>query len=87
MPFHRYKRGAAHCICNLRCSLPREIPIVMHDGLNYDFHLIIKILKNKFDSRNFNRLGGNAETYISFSVSLNKDIEKWKNSTKAETNG
>lgn len=69
-------RGAAHCICYLRCLLPTEIPIVMHDGSKYDFHLIIRILPNKFDSRYFNCLGEKTETSISFSAFLNKRIGK-----------
>ena len=35
-------RGAAHSICNLRYSTQRDIPAVIHNGSNYDFHLIIK---------------------------------------------
>lgn len=35
-------RGAAHSIFNLRYSVPREIPIVIHNGSIYEIHLIIK---------------------------------------------
>ena len=37
-------RGAAHSICNLKYSVPKKIPIVLHNGCNYDYHLIIKEL-------------------------------------------
>ena len=30
-------RGAAHNICNLKDSVPKEIPIVFHNGSNYDY--------------------------------------------------
>ena len=35
-------RGAAHSICNLGYKIPREIPIVFHNGSKYDYHFIIK---------------------------------------------
>ena len=36
-------RGAAHNICNLRYKIPKEIPIVFHNGSHtYDYHFIIK---------------------------------------------
>ena len=35
-------RGAAHNICNLRYKIPKEIPIVFHNGSTYDYHFIIK---------------------------------------------
>ena len=33
-------RGAAHNICNRRYNEKREIPVVLHNGSNYDYHLI-----------------------------------------------
>ena len=41
-------RGAAHSICNLRYSTQRDIPVVIHNGSNYDFDLIIKELAEEF---------------------------------------
>ena len=35
-------RGAAHSICNLKFNVPNEIPVVFHNGSNYDYHFIIK---------------------------------------------
>ena len=29
-------RGAAHNICNLRYKVPKEIPVVFHNGSTYD---------------------------------------------------
>ena len=34
-------RGAAHSICNLKHSFSKKIPIVFHNGSNYDYHFII----------------------------------------------
>ena len=33
-------RGAAHKICNLRYKEPKKIPVVFHNGSNYDYHFI-----------------------------------------------
>ena len=66
-------RGAAHNICNLRYKIPKEIPIVFHNGSTYDYHFIIKELVKEFDG-NFECLGENTEKYITFSVPLKKEI-------------
>ena len=39
--------GAAHDIFTLRYKIPKEIPVVFHNGSTYDYHFIImKIQKN-----------------------------------------
>ena len=58
--YTRKYRGAAHNICNLRYRIPKEIPIVFHNGSTYDYHFIIKELVKKFDG-NFECLGENTE--------------------------
>ena len=67
-------RGAAHNICNLRYKVPKEIPVVFHNGSTYDYHFIIKELVKEFKG-NFDCLGENNEKYITFSVPLKKKIE------------
>ena len=67
-------RGAAHNICNLRHKIPKEIPIVFHNGSTYDYHIIIKELAKEFDG-NFECLGENTEKYIKFSVPIKKEIK------------
>ena len=42
-------RGAAHDICNLRYKIPKEIPVVFHNGSTYDDHFIIKELAEEFE--------------------------------------
>ena len=42
-------RVAAHNICNLRYKIPKEIPIVFHNGSTYDYHFITKELVKEFD--------------------------------------
>ena len=56
-------RVAAHNICNLRYKVPKEIPVVFHNGSTYDYHFIIKELVKEFDG-NFECLGENTEKYI-----------------------
>ena len=64
-------RGAAHNICNLSYKIPKEIPVVFHNGSTYDYHSITKELVKEFDG-NFECLG---EKYITFSVPIKKKIE------------
>ena len=72
--YTRKFRGAAHNICNLRYKVRREIPVVLHNGSNYDFHLIIKEFAKKFEGQ-LDCLGENTEKYITFSVTVKKEIK------------
>ena len=65
-------RRAAHNICNLRYKISREIPLVFHNGLTYDYHFIIKQLAEEFRGQ-FNCLGKNTEKYIIFLVPIYKE--------------
>ena len=51
-------RGAAGSIYNLKCSIPKEIPVVFHNGSNYGYHFIRKELTKGF-SWIFNSPGEN----------------------------
>ena len=66
-------RGAAHNICNLRYKIPKEIPVVFHNGSTYDYHFIIKELVKEFDG-SFECFGENTEKYITFSAPIKKKI-------------
>ena len=61
-------------ICNLRYKVPKEIPIVFHNGSIYDYHFIIKELVEESEG-NFECLGENTEKYITFSVPIKEKIE------------
>ena len=67
-------RGAAHNTCNLRYKIPKNIPVIFHNGSTYDYHFIIKELASEFEG-NFECLGENTEKYITFSVPIKKRIE------------
>ena len=66
-------RGAAHSICNLKYSVPKKIPIVFHNGSNYDYHFIIKELTEEY-KRQFTRLRENTEKYRTFTVPTGKEV-------------
>ena len=65
--------GAAHSICNLVFNVPNEIPVVFHNGSNYDYHFIIKELANEFKGQ-FECLGGNTDKYKTFSIRIEKEV-------------
>ena len=67
-------RGTALNICNLRYKIPKEIPIVFHNGSTNDYHFLIKELVKEFDG-NFECLGENTEKYITFSVPIKKRLK------------
>ena len=68
----RKVRGAAHSIYNLRYNVPKEIPVVIHNGSTFDYHFIIKQLAEEFKGQ-FKCLGEFTEKYITFSVPIKKD--------------
>ena len=73
-------RGASHSECNLRYIVPKEIPVVFHNGWTYDYHFIIIKLAEKFQGE-FECLGENKEKRITFSVSLKKENNNGKKIT------
>ena len=58
----------------MRWKIPKEIPVVFHNGSTYNYHFIIKELVKEFEG-NFECLGENTEKYIIFSVLIKKKIE------------
>ena len=64
-------RGPAHSLCNLRYRIPSYIPVVFHNLLGYDTHLLIKELGKK--SSNIGVIAKNKEDYITFSVDVSVD--------------
>ena len=58
----------------MRYKIPKEIPVVFHNGSTYDYHFIIKELAKEFEG-NFECLGENTEKYITFSVPIKKKID------------
>ena len=73
-------RGAAHNNYNLNYKIPKEIPIVFHNGSTYDYRFIIKQLAKKFKG-NFDCLGENTEQYITFSAPTKKEHDNGETTT------
>ena len=65
-------RGAAHSERNLRYSTTKDIPVISHNGTNYDYHFIINGLAKRFNAKDFNCLGENMEKYITIKVPIVK---------------
>ena len=53
--------------------MPNEIPVVFHNGSNYNYHFIIKELAKEFEGQ-FECLGENTEKYKNFSVPIKKEV-------------
>ena len=56
--------------------MPNEIPVVFHNGSNYDYHFIIKELVNEFE-RQFEYLGENTKKVLDFPVPIEKRSYKY----------
>ena len=69
--YTRKYRETAHTICNSKYSVSKKIPIVFHNGFNYDYHFMIKEFKEKFTY-----LRENTEKYITFTVSIEKTVKR-----------
>ena len=79
-------RGAVNNICYLKNSVPKKIPITLHDGSNYDYQFIIKELAEEF-KKHFTCLGENTQKYITFTVLIEKKVKRIdKNGEEIESN-
>ena len=67
--------SVTHSICDLKYGEPKVIPIVFPNGTNYDYHFTIKEPAKKFKGQ-FTCLGQNTEKYITFIVSIEKEVIK-----------
>ena len=54
-----------YLLLQVSCTKPKEIPITLHNGSSYEFHLVIKHLSKK---------GANTGKCIHFSVELKKTV-------------
>ena len=68
-------RGSVHSICNLKYSVPKKIPIAVHNGSNYNYHFVTKELAEEFQNP-FTCLGENTEKYITFTVPIEKKVSR-----------
>ena len=80
MPLHRRIQRCCTSICNLKYSVPKNIPIVFLNGWNYDYNFIIKEFAEKF-KKQFTCLGENTQQYITFTVPIENEF------TRTDKNG
>ena len=59
-------------MCSKKCKIPKEIPVVFHNGSTCDYHFKIKELAKEFKGQ-FECLGENTEKYIIFSIPVVKE--------------
>ena len=55
--------------------MPKKIPIVFHNGSNYDYHFIIKEIAEEFKEQ-YTCLGENTRKYITFTVPIEKEVTR-----------
>ena len=67
--YRNFKKGTAHSICKFKYTTQRDTPVVIHNGSNYDFHLIIKELAEEFREE-IHCIHEDREKYKSFSMPL-----------------
>ena len=53
----------------------KKVPIVFHNGSNYDYHFIIKKLAEEI-KKQFTCLGKNTEKYIIFTFPIEKEVTR-----------
>ena len=68
-------RGPTNRICKLKYSVTKKIPIVIHNGSNYDYHFIIKELQEEF-KKQFTLFRENTEKYITFTIPIEKKVTR-----------
>lgn len=62
----RKYKGAAHNICNLNLAFPQDIPVSCHNSTNYDTHLFIVDLIEKYHQVKL--IANTDEKYINYKV-------------------
>ena len=74
IPDHSHYAGKCRVftlsIYNSRYKMPKEIPVVLQDETDYDYHFIIKQLIEEVDGQ-FECLGENTKKQITFSIQTN----------------
>ena len=55
--------------------MPKKLPLVLHNGSNYDYHFILKELAEEFKTQ-FTCSGEDTEKYIIFTVPIEKEVTR-----------
>ena len=88
-------RGKAHSICHLRYSTQKDIPVMIYNGRNYDFKLLMKHFALYFKN-DIHTVAENTKKDMTFSIPVatsevevknkDKDTNKDKDKYKASNN-
>ena len=73
MSLYRTIQRCTHSTCNLKYSVPKEIPIVLQNRSNNEYHFIIKEVAEEFEKQ-FTYLGQNTKKQITFSFSIEEEV-------------
>ena len=71
-------RGAAHNLCNLKYSKPKNVSVFFHNLSGYDSHFIIKKLGASKERERVTCIPNNEEKYISFTKTITTGDYKGK---------
>ena len=63
-------RGAAHYFCNINLKIIKNVPVIFHNLIEYDSHLIFKEL-SKFNGLKISVIPNGLEKYTSFTLNKN----------------
>lgn len=74
-------RGSAHQGCNIKYQEIRTIPVVFHNLSHYDAHFLMRKISSKPDGP-ISIIPINSENYISFTKTVDKSSEKYKERIK-----
>ena len=69
-------RGAAHDTRNSRYKIPKEIPVVFHNGSTYNYHFIIKGLAEEFEGH-FECLWEIQKNILLFQYQVKRKLQNW----------
>ena len=75
--YKKQYRDAPQRICNLRCSVSKNIPINFHNGSNYDYHFIIKELAEEFKKEIYLFRRNHWKIYNLYSSNRKRSYKNW----------
>ena len=70
-------RGKAHKKCNIKYSKQKKIPVIFHNGKNYDTHFIFSKSGNALVDRKLYVIPQNTERYLTFSIDYFNFIDSY----------
>ena len=65
--------------------MPKKIPIAFHNGLNFDYHFLIRELAEEFKKHFTCLRGKHWKIYITFTIPIEKEVTKIDKNGKKNT--